>query len=86
MAWRQPTDLPAAGSRRGRALAGRSCPSLCCGYQGRGGWKEHTPVAAVGPEAMSKPWRGWVEKKGVHPPLVTVSFLQALMEAGPGVA
>lgn len=37
------------------------------------------------PEAVSKPWKGWDEKKGVFPPLVTVSFLQAPVEAGAGV-
>lgn len=39
-----------------------------------------------GPEAISKPSSGWDEKKGVQPPLVTVSFLWALVEVGAGVA
>jgi len=40
----------------------------------------------AGPEAMPKPWKSRDEKKVVHPPLVTVSFLWALVEAGAGVA
>lgn len=50
-----------------------------------GGMKGACTSRGSGPEAMSKARKGWEEKKRVHPPLVTVSFLQALVEAGAGV-
>lgn len=41
-------------------------------------WMEGAHARRGGsPEAVFKPWRGWDEKKGVHPPLVTIAFLWA---------
>lgn len=75
--------------KAGRSQAGAARACAAGTGRGGGGWGgvegAHTR-RSTGPKAVSKPWRGWVEKKGVHLPLVAPSFLWVLVEVGAGVA